>query len=60
MLTPLSARQFFQTIQKTKKYQLELIHFSNELRVGLSQDICRSCPIWSARSTKSCSWSTYQ
>lgn len=60
MLTPLSARQFFQTIQNTKKYQLDLIHFSNELPVDLSLDNCRYCPIWSTRSTKSCSWSTHQ
>lgn len=41
MLTPLVARQLFQTIQKTKKYQLELF-FSNVIHVVLSLDNCRT------------------
>lgn len=42
MFTPLVARQRFQTIQKAKKYQLELFFFSNEIHVVLSLDNCRT------------------
>lgn len=60
MLIPLFAPQPFQTIEKTKNYQLELFFLSNELHVGLFLDNCRTVLSGLLKVPRAETWSAHQ